>query len=95
MILGKIAGTVVSNTISIDIDGGRYLLVDKCNQYGKTKGDFVVALDLVGAGYGEMVLLAESSSARETPATVNKAIDAAIVAIVDMIDENEKIVYKK
>jgi microcompartment protein CcmK/EutM len=95
MILGKIAGTVVSSTLNIDIEGGRYLLVDKCNQHGAVKGDFIVALDLVGAGHGEMVLLAESSSARETPATVNKAIDAAVVAIIDMIDENETIVYKK
>jgi microcompartment protein CcmK/EutM len=95
MTLGKITGTVVSSRISVDIEGGRYLLVDKCNQHGIVKGDYVVALDLVGAGPGELVLLTEGSPARETPATVNKPLDALIVGIVDMIDENDKVIYKK
>jgi carbon dioxide concentrating mechanism protein CcmL len=95
MILGKIAGTVVSSKISVDIEGGRYLLVEKCDHHGAVKGDFVVALDLVGANSGEMVLLTEGSPARETPSTVNKPLDALVVGIVDMIDENDKVVYKK
>jgi microcompartment protein CcmK/EutM len=95
MVLGKISGTITSRTNSTDIPGGRYLLVNKCNQQGELKNDFLIALDLVSAGNDEMVMVSQSTAARETPTTRNKAIDAVIVGIVDTIDENEKIVYKK
>ncbi|MBN2616506.1 MAG: EutN/CcmL family microcompartment protein [Bacteroidales bacterium] len=95
MILGIVEGTVVSDQNSFDIPGGRYLLINKCNQAGKLKNEFLVALDLVSAGKDEMVMIAESTSARETPTTKNKAVDAVIVGIIDKIDENDKVVYTK
>lgn len=95
MIIGQVVGTVTSSTISIEIEGGRYLLVEKTNQKGEGKGDYLVALDLVGAGRDELVFISESTSARETFTTQNKAVDAIIVGIIDLIDDNETIVYKK
>ena len=95
MILGKVIGTVVSNTKNDGIKGSRYLLIAKSNQFGEIKNDFLVALDIIGAGYNELVLLSEGSSARETEITLNKPMDAVIVGIVDIINENDKIVYKK
>ncbi|MCD6179110.1 MAG: EutN/CcmL family microcompartment protein [Bacteroidales bacterium] len=95
MILGKVVGTITSNSNSIEISGGRYLLVNKCDQKGKLKNDFLVALDLVSAGKDEMVMISESTSARETTTTKNKPIDAIIIGIIDMIDESDKVVYKK
>ena len=95
MTLGKIVGTVVGSSKNDGLDGARYLLIDRCNQYGEKKGDYLVALDLVGAGPGELVMVTEGSPARETLMTTNKPVDALVVGIVDLIDENEKIVYKK
>ena len=95
MILGKVVGTVVSSKQNIKIDGAKFLLVDQCNQKGDVKGDFLVALDLVGAGNNEMVMVSQSTPARETLITKNKAVDAVIVGIIDVIDENGKVVYKK
>jgi len=95
MILGIVVGTITSSSISIDIQGGRYLLVNKCDQKGKLKDDFLIALDIIGVGKEEMVMISESTSARETPETKNQAIDAVIVGIIDMIDENDKVIYKK
>ena len=95
MILGKVVGTVVSSVKADGLDGARYLLVDKSNQRGEMKGDYLVALDLIGANHEELVMISESTSARETPLTVGKPIDAIIVGIIDVIDENDKIVYKK
>ena len=95
MILGKVVGTITSSSNSIEISGGRYLLVNKCDQKGKLKNDFLVALDLVSAGKDELVMISESTSARETTTTQNKAVDAIIVGIIDMIDESDKVVYKK
>ncbi len=95
MILGKVVGTITSSSNSNEISGGRYLLVNKCDQKGKLKNDFLVALDLVSAGKDELVMISESTSARETTTTQNKAVDAIIIGIIDMIDESDKVVYKK
>jgi len=95
MLLGKVVGTVVSSSTNIGIDGARFLLIDKCNQSGGKKGDYLVALDLIGAGNDELVMISESTSARETTTTASKPIDAIIIGIIDLIDENEKIIYKK
>lgn len=46
----------------------------------------VVAVDSVGAGVGEVVLVAQGSSARQTTFTKNKPVDAVIMAIVDKLD---------
>jgi microcompartment protein CcmK/EutM len=95
MNLAKVVGTVVSTIKNDGIEGSRYLLLAKCNQAGEKKDDYLVALDLVGAGNDELVFIAESTSARETPLTANKPVDAIIIGIIDLIDENDKIVYKK
>ncbi|MBK6964324.1 MAG: EutN/CcmL family microcompartment protein [Bacteroidales bacterium] len=95
MILGKVVGTVVSSTTRIDVRGAVFLLIEKCNQSGEVRNDYVVALDMVGAGKDEMVMVSEGSTARETPLTVGRPLDAIVVGIVDSIDENEQLVYRK
>jgi microcompartment protein CcmK/EutM len=95
MVLGRVVGTVVCSSRNDGLEGARYLLVDKINKHGENKGDYLVALDILGAGNDEMVLVTEGSPSRETPLTVNKPLDALIVGIVDLIDENEKVIYRK
>jgi microcompartment protein CcmK/EutM len=95
MILGKVVGTIVSSTINDGIKGSRYLLVEKTDQYGKKKGDYLVALDIIGVANDELVMVTEGSPSRETPQTISKPVDALIVGIVDSIDENDIIVYQK
>ncbi|MEI6749875.1 MAG: EutN/CcmL family microcompartment protein [Bacteroidales bacterium] len=95
MILGKVVGTIVSSTINDGIKGSRYLLIEKTSQQGKKKGDYLVALDIIGAAYDELVMVTEGSPSRETPLTINKPLDALIVGIVDLIDENDIVVYRK
>ena len=70
-------------------------MIEKTNQHGEKKGDYLVALDIIGAGNDELVFISESTSARETPDTINKPVDAIIVGIIDLIDENGTIVYQK
>jgi microcompartment protein CcmK/EutM len=95
MILGKVVGTVVSSTINDGMEGSRYLLIDKTDQYGKKKGDYLVALDIIGAANDELIMVTEGSPSRETPLTINKPVDALVVGIIDMIDENNQVVYRK
>ncbi len=95
MILGKVVGTIVSSTINDGLEGSRYLLIDKTDQHGTCKGDYLVALDILGAGYNELVMVTEGSPSRETPLTIGKPVDALIVGIVDRVDEYDKAVYRK
>jgi carbon dioxide concentrating mechanism protein CcmL len=95
MILGKVVGTIVSSSCNDHLSGARYLLVEKTNQYGDKQGDYLVALDILGVGNDELVMVTEGSPSRETPLTVNKPIDALIVGIVDLIDENDRVIYRK
>jgi microcompartment protein CcmK/EutM len=95
MILGKVVGTVVSEKRADQIEAAKYLLIDQCDQQGRGKNDFLVALDLIGAGYEEIVLLSQGSAARQTTITDNRPMDAIIIGIVDLIDEQGNVVYKK
>ncbi len=95
MILGKVVGSVVSRESCLHIDNAPTLLIEKTNHKGEKTGDFLVAIDIIGAGNGEMVMISESTSARETLLTTNKPLDALIVGIIDRITVNDAFVYIK
>ena len=57
MILGMVTGTVVATQKVDKIQGGKYLLVNRCDQFGKTKGDFYVALDQVNLKVRTLLIL--------------------------------------
>ena len=95
MILGMVVGTVVSERRGDQIDAPRYLLVEQCDQTGTGQNDFLVAIDMIGANSGELVMIGQGSAARQTEITYDRPIDAVIVGIVDLIDEQGKEVYRK
>ncbi|MBC8389621.1 MAG: EutN/CcmL family microcompartment protein [Actinobacteria bacterium] len=95
MIFGKIVGTVVSTQIDEGIRGKKCLLVQTCNYKGEVNNNYLVAVDLVGAGVEEVVIISQGSSARQTEITHQKPVDCIIVGIVDMVEEYNKIVFKK
>jgi microcompartment protein CcmK/EutM len=49
----------------------------------------------VGAGTGEVVIIAQGSSSRQTEMTYQKPIDAVIAGIIDLVEENGKIIFRK
>jgi microcompartment protein CcmK/EutM len=55
----------------------------------------LVAVDSVGAGVGEVVLLCSGSSARQTTVTQNRPVDATIMAIVDILEVGGQVVFQK
>ena len=91
MQLGKIVGTVVSTAKDEKLKGLKLQIVKYVDVNGKPTGSLVVAVDSVGAGVGEIVLIASGSSARQTKITEGKPVDAIIMAIVDTLEvEGEK-----
>jgi microcompartment protein CcmK/EutM len=95
MTLGKVVGTVVATRKEQTLEGLRFMLVRYVDAEGNDTGGFVVAADAVGAGPGEMVLVASGSSARQTQATNNRPVDAVIMAIVDTWEIGRDTKYKK
>lgn len=95
MQLGKIVGTVVATKKDEKLEGLKLQIVKFINIDGSFTGGLVVAVDSVGAGIGEVVLVAAGSSARQTQVTKDKPVDSVIMAIVDELDIEDKKVYSK
>ncbi len=95
MILGRVVGTLVANRKDEGLLGQKLLVVRNVSVDGNDASGFVVAVDSVGAGEGEMVLYASGSSARQTEATRDRPCDAVIMAIVDSWEVGGDEVYRK
>ena len=95
MNLGRIAGSVVASQKEPLMEGMKLLLVEQVDAANNPTGGFVVAVDAVGAGVGEVVLYASGSSARQTQMTKDRPCDAVIMAIVDTWDVGGDVVYTK
>ena len=89
MILGKVIGTIWATRKDEAMVGMKLQIVKHVDLDYKLKDSFVVAIDTVQAGIGDIVLVASGSSARQTAVTKNKPIDAVIVAVVDKLDISE------
>jgi len=84
MKLARVAGNVVSTISNPIFDRRTLLLCDLLDQRGHETGDYTIAVDSVGAGPGEMVLiLDEGNSARQVVGVAEAAIRAVVVGIVD------------
>ena len=96
MQIGIVKGTVVSTNKSDKLNGLKLLIVKPISiDTFEEKGDAIVAVDAVGAGEGEVVLLVAGSSSRQTAVTENKPVDLSIVAIIDHVDLRGKRVFEK
>ena len=87
MIIGKVVGSVVSTRKNENLIGNKFLIVEPLK--GMQTGGRLVAIDNVGAGIGEIVLVACGSAARIGCGMETSPIDAAIVGIVDDGSESE------
>ena len=86
MLLGDVIGTVWATRKDPGLVGIKFLIVREITLDGTPLDNYVVAADAVGAGEGEVVLVAQGSSGRQTELTQGKAVDAVIMAIVDRLD---------
>lgn len=88
MIIGKVVGTVICTRKNSNLVGSKFLIVDAMEKMA-SGSERIVAVDNVGAGIGEIVLLATGSAARVGCNNENSPVDACVVGIVD---DPEKIV---
>ena len=87
MLIGKVIGDVVATQKAPSHEGRKILVVQPLNLDGSDRGEVVLALDAVGAGIGERVLLStEGFSAMTAVGRPNSPIDSAVIGIIDEID---------
>jgi microcompartment protein CcmK/EutM len=86
MIIGRIFGTVVATRKDERLQGAKLLLVRPLALDGTDESSYLVAVDTVGAGYREKVLVVAGSSARLAEGMKDRPVDAAIVGIIDTVE---------
>jgi ethanolamine utilization protein EutN len=90
MILGRVVGEVVSTQKRPQFEGAKLLLVQPETPQGTPTGTTLLAVDSVGAGRGERVIaVLEGRAAGEALGRRLSPVDAAIIAIVDLVDIEE------
>lgn len=96
MVIGKVLGNLVCTQKSSRLDGVKFMIVQPIDLNTlKLEGKSLVAIDTVGAGVGEIVMLVSGSSARQTERTNNTPTDASIIAIIDTIEVGDKTTFNK
>lgn len=100
MILARVEGSVVATKKNTKMTGSkllfvRPLLIDQANPsvFKAGTGTFVV-VDELGAGEGEIVLIAQGSSARLGARDKDTPLDAIVIGIVDTVDVQKQIIYR-
>ncbi|HUR98024.1 MAG TPA: EutN/CcmL family microcompartment protein [Pyrinomonadaceae bacterium] len=86
MIIGRILGTVVSTQKDERLQGKKLLIVKPINLDGSDQSGYLVAVDTVGAGYHEQVIVVGGSSARMAEGNKDCPVDQAIIGVIDTID---------
>lgn len=95
MIVAKVMGLAVATLKHETLKTTKLLLVQPADASGNPTGELFLAVDLVGAGEGELVVVSQGSSARAVTGQNSSPIDAAIVGILDSLRFEGVISYRK
>ncbi|EFA70335.1 carbon dioxide concentrating mechanism protein CcmL [Cylindrospermopsis raciborskii S07] len=95
MQIAKVRGTVVSTQKDPSLRGVKLLMVQLVDENGNLLPKYEVAADSVGAGVDEWVLFSRGSAARQVLGNEQRPLDAAVVAIIDTIHVEDRLVYSK
>lgn len=95
MLIARVIGTTVSTIKDDKLTGRKLLIVQQTDETGSPTGKPFVAIDTVDAGIGDLVLTAAGSSARQTAVTKDSPVDAVIMAVIDSLEVDGKVVFRK
>ncbi len=94
MKIARIIGTTISTIEDEKVRDKKLLICAETDQKGKVFGKSYVAVDLVNAGEGDLVLTCHGSAARQTNLTKDSPIDAVVMAVLDELEVDGEIVYR-
>jgi microcompartment protein CcmK/EutM len=95
MQIARVVGSTVATIKDEKLVGRKLLIVREADESGAAVGKPYVAIDTVDAGSGDLVLIAAGSSARQTTQTKDTPVDAVIMAIVDTLEVNGRVTFRK
>jgi ethanolamine utilization protein EutN len=95
MLIARVVGSAVSTVKDPQMTGLKLLLVREASPADEPTGDPFVAVDSVGAGEGELVLVARGSAARHTEKTIDRPVDAVIMGVLDSLEYDGEVTFTK
>lgn len=95
MIIGRVVGSAVATLKHEGLNTTKLLVVRPADVQGHPLGDAFLAVDLVGAGEGEVVFVSQGSSARTAMGDATSPSDAAIVGILDSLRVDGAVSFRK
>jgi len=95
MLIARVVGTAISTIKDPKMKGDKLLILKQTDQLGNEVGKPFVAVDLVDAGEGELVLTGHGSSARQTHLTKDCPVDAVVMAVIDHLEVDGEVVFRK
>jgi microcompartment protein CcmK/EutM len=95
MHIAKVIGTTIATIKDEKVRGSKLLILRQTDETGEFVGKPYVAVDLVDAGVGDLVLSGHGSSARQTYRTKDCPVDAVVIAVIDHLEVDGQIVFQK
>ncbi|MFQ5407142.1 MAG: EutN/CcmL family microcompartment protein [Anaerolineales bacterium] len=95
MLIARVIGATVATIKDEKLVGRKLLICRETDETGRITGKPYVAVDTLDAGVGDLVLTAHGSSGRQTAITKGRPVDAVIMAIVESLDVNGEVTYRK
>ncbi len=95
MLIAKVIGTTVSTIKDEKLQSLKLLVVRQTDERGNPVGKPFVAIDTVDAGAGDLVLTCAGSSARQTAITKDTPVDAVIMSVIDSLEVDGEVVFRK
>ncbi|MDO5083839.1 ethanolamine utilization protein EutN [Arachnia propionica] len=95
MRIARVVGVAVSTAKVESLRGSKLLVLRPATPSDEPQGEFFVAADAVGAGTGELVLVASGSASRQTEYTDDAPVDAVVMAILDSLEVDGEITFRK
>lgn len=95
MQIARVRGTVTSTQKEPSLRGIKFLVLQLMDEEGQPLPKYEVAADSVGAGVDEWVLVSRGSAARQVPGSEQRPVDAAVIAIIDTVSVDNRLLYSK
>ena len=95
MQIALVIGSTVATMKDNGLHGRKLLIVRPADTAGQPSGQPYVAVDTVSAGAGDLVLVTQGSSARQTAQTQNAPVDAVIVGVIDSLEVGGQVTFRK
>jgi microcompartment protein CcmK/EutM len=95
MRIARVVGTAVSTVKEASLVGHKLLLVRETDEHNEVLGPVFVAVDVVGVGPDELVLVSEGSAARHATTTSGQPVDAVIMGVLDSLEVGGTVTFRR